>query len=97
MENYDFDKKSLETRYQEREKFLGDKLDRLENINSELTNKRMELESMLKDTTTRLRIIDRDYVVVQKDLEKMKDDSRELQKEKYDLERQNAGLSVVLI
>lgn len=94
LENYSFEKKSIEVRFSERDRVQTEKIEKLDNAYSEVSAKKMELESEIKDFHTRLRIIDRDYVACQKELEKLKDENREMQKEKYDLERQNAALSV---
>ena len=96
MENYDYEKKSLEARFMDKERSLMDKLNKLEELCRDLTEKKNELESQLKDATSRLRMVDRDYSSNQRDLEKIKDENRELVKNKYELEKENAALKVNL-
>lgn len=94
METYNHDKKSLDLRHQERERSLLEKISKLEDNNHSLNDKKLDLESQLKDANSRLRIIDRDYITVKRENETFKVENTDLTSTKYRLEREVASLEV---
>lgn len=94
METYNQEKKSLDSRHQERERSLLEKIAKLEESNYGLNDKKLDLESQLKDATSRLRIIDRDYITVKRENDSFKEENTELTALKYSLEREKAALEV---
>lgn len=94
MDTYDMEKKSMEIRFSDKEKVLIDKVSKLEEFNRDLGEKRLELESQLKEASSRLRIIDRDFLTNQREYEKLKEEFRIADKAKHELERENAALAV---
>jgi hypothetical protein len=94
MRSFDSEKRSAECNYQEKEKTMSDKIDRLDKQNIELREKKLEYESQIKELTSKLRLLDKQYLGVTTENEKLVDENKSLQRQQYELEKLNAGYFV---
>lgn len=90
------DKKMSELKYSEKERVLGQKAEKFENMYNECNHRKMELESEIRELAGKYKILDKENLSFKMENDKLRAENSDLTKYRYELEREVASFKVYL-